>query len=1019
MKIKYYMKAKFKLLLLFLFVFSFANAQQLTVTGEVTSADDGLPLPGVNVIVKGTSTGTNTDFDGKYSLTVQSGAVLEFSYIGFKAVTITVGNQTTINVAMQTDVESLGEIVVVGYGTQRKVDLTGAISTVKAEDIEKTPNSNIMQSLQGKVPGLQIVSNGSPGASPTVRLRGVNSFFAGNNPLYVVDGQWYDTIDFLDASQIETISVLKDVSSVAIFGQRGSNGVIIISTKTGKFEQTPTITYNGYTGVQYAQNIVKMANAEQFVTMAYESESPADIEFVENAIARFGRSRINPNLPDVNTDWYEEILRPATITSHSINVAGGSESTTYGINTSYFSQDGILDMKNEYERFNIQSNIDVKVTDRLRFGSNAIFSNATQYNPENTAWFQAYFAVPILPVFDFVNTEATSTPYSDATFLGYRSSQNPFPVMRYIENQLKLRKILTSIYAEYDIIPEKLTFKTSYYHDYSTTSERNVRLPYFISGNSNRLPQDTSIRRQDQAFSFQQWDNTLTYKDTFGDHNLTVLAGSSFQDDQFNRFRATGFDVQGIGLESSWYLDFADPTSFINSVSEIGDRIYTLAYFGRVEYNFKNRYLVNATVRAEGNARYPKEIWKTTPQIGVGWVISEENFMNNDGFINFLKLRASWGQLPNGGGQGSAGARTIRQVTLAVGDILTNGILSSNNFVDLKREVLEETNFGISARLFDNKLSLEADYYIRDTKDLIVPVQQPIVGNTLLTNAGEMRNEGLEIALNWSQRISDDWSFNIGANIATLENQVTKIDTDQGYFDTGTAEFRQRLIVGEPVNAFYGWDVAGVYQNDTEVANDPIAVANNLVPGDFKYVDQNGDGVIDDADRVVLGSYLPTITYGGNLGVSFRNFDLNVAIAGQSGNSILNRRRGEVIFTNDTNLDADFAINRWHGEGTTNSYPSSAGRRKGWNQKMSSFFVEDGAFFRIQNIQLAYTIPSGSLLGKRMPETKITFTADRPFTFFKYNGFTPEVRGEDGRPGSDRQTYPVPAVYTVGVNIKI
>src|SRR5690606_5847042 len=314
---------KLKLLILCLTVGTFSFAQQMTVSGEVISADDNMPLPGVNVIVVGTSTGTSTDFDGKYTLGVQSGAVLEFSSVGFKTVTVTVTNQTTIDVAMETDVESLDEIVVIGYGTQRKVDLTGAISTVQSEDIEKTPNSNVMQSLQGKVPGLQVVSSGSPGDSPTVRLRGVNSFAAGNNPLYVVDGQWYDNIDFLDNSQIETVSVLKDVSSIAIFGQRGVNGVIIIETKSGKFEQKPVFTYNGYTGYQVAQNVLKMANTEQFATMAFESGSSADIQFVENAIARFGRSRINPNLPDVNTDWYKEVMRPAPISSHSIGVAGG------------------------------------------------------------------------------------------------------------------------------------------------------------------------------------------------------------------------------------------------------------------------------------------------------------------------------------------------------------------------------------------------------------------------------------------------------------------------------------------------------------------------------------------------------------------------------------------------------------------------------------------------------------------------------------------------------------------------
>ncbi|WP_027124904.1 SusC/RagA family TonB-linked outer membrane protein [Gelidibacter mesophilus] len=1008
------MKARLILFLFFLFSCFVAHAQESTVTGTVTSAEDNFPVPGVNVLIKGTTRGASTDFDGNFSIKVNKGEVVEFSSLGFRTVSITINTQTTLNVALEADVEALGEIVVVGYGTQRKVDLTGAITTVKAEDIEKTPNSNVMQSLQGKVPGVQIVSNGEPGASPKVRIRGVNSYSAGGGPLYVVDGMWYDTIDFLDSSMIESVSVLKDVSSVAIFGQKGVNGVIIIETKGGNFEQRPTITYNGYTGVQNARNVVKMANAEQFTTMAYESGSAPDIEFVENAIARFGRSRINPNLPDVNTDWYREILRPATITSHSIGVTGGGESATYGVSTNYFSQDGILDMKNEYERFNIQSNVDVKITDRLRMGANSIFSNATRYSPENGSWFQAYFAVPILPVYDYVNPDAVTTPYSDATLLGYRSTQNPFPTMRYNENQLKVRKVLTSIYAEFDIIPEKLKFKTSYYHDYSTISERQVHLPYFISPNSNREQQDTSINREEKKYSNQIWDNTLTFKEQFGNHNLTLLAGSSYRDEQEDKLAATGTDIQGIGFESSWYLDFADPSKFNDKVSGIGDRFYSLAYFGRLEYGFNDRYLLNATVRAEGDAKFPKEIWKTTAQFGAGWVISEESFMENSDVFNFLKLRGSWGELPNGALGGSAGTRTVSQVTLAIQDMLTNGIISTNSFSDLKREILEETNIGISARMFQNKLTLEADYYIRDTKDLVVPVTQRITSQVVLKNAGEMRNEGIELSANWNQSVSDNWSFSVGGNFGTNKNTITKIDSDQGYFDTGSAEFRQRLIVGEPINSFFGLEVGGVYQNAGDVAADPIAVSNNIVPGDLKYVDQNGDGVIDDEDRVVLGSYLPTITYGGNLQVSYKNFDLSVAVSGQSGSSILNRKRGEVIYTNDTNIDADYAINRWHGEGTSNSYPSSAGRRKGWNQKLSTFFVEDGAYFRIQNIQLAYTIPSGSLLGKRAPETKITFTADRPFTFFKYNGFNPEVEN-----GVDRQTYPIPAIYTVGINIKI
>ncbi|MGS2725287.1 SusC/RagA family TonB-linked outer membrane protein [Psychroserpens sp. BH13MA-6] len=1011
------MKAKINVLVFFLCSL-FAMSQEVTVSGTVTGAEDGIPLPGVNILVKGTTKGTSTDFDGNYSIKVTQGSVLEFFYVGLKTQTVTVGSQTTINVAMEEDVAALDEIVVIGYGSQKKADLTGSISTVKAEEIQKTPNSNVMQSLQGKVAGVQIVSNGSPGDSPTVRLRGVNSYAGGNNPLFVVDGMFYDNIDFLDSSQIETISVLKDASSIAIFGQRGVNGVIIIETKGGKLEMKPVFTYNGYSGYQNAQNVVKMANAEQFVTMAYESGSEADIEFVENAIQRYGRSRLNPNIPNVNTDWFKEILRVAPISNHNIGVTGGSESTNYGVNASFFTQDGLLDMKNEYERFNIQSNFEVEVSDRFKIGTNAIFSNATKYNPENGAWFQAYFAVPILPKFDTLNTEATPIPFSDATVLGYRGPQNPFPVMTFNENQLKIRKILATIYAEYELISDKLRFKTMYSHDYSTIAERNVRLPYFISENSQR--ETSSIRRADQTYSTQIWDNTFTYDDQFGDHSVTLIAGSSYRDEQVNQFSATGNDIQGIGLESSWYLNFADPTTFENQVNEIGDRLYSLAFFGRLEYSYKSTYLLNATLRHEGDGRFPKKIWETFPAVGLGWVISNEGFMEDNNTFDFLKLRASWGQLGNGSLTGSTGARTASQTVTDIGDVPTNGILTTNSFLDLKREVLEETNIGISSRFFDNRLTLEADYYIRDTKNLVLPREVPITAEVILDNIGEMRNQGIEIAANWSQTINEDWSFSVGGNIATLKNEVTQIDSEQGYFDTGSAEFRQRLIVGEPVNAFFGWEVAGVYQNEEQVLADPTAQYelaennNQLVPGDFIYKDQNGDGRIDADDRVVIGSYLPNITYGGNFNVSYKNFDLSVAVAGQTGNEILNRKRGEVIFTNDTNIDADFAINRWHGEGTTNSYPSSAGRRRAWNQKMSTFFVEDGSYFRIQNVQLAYTIPASSLLGKNMPETRLTFTAERPLTLFSYNGFNPEVAN-----GVDRQTYPVPAIYTVGVNIKI
>ncbi|MFW5754545.1 MAG: TonB-dependent receptor, partial [Marinilabiliaceae bacterium] len=406
-----------------------------------------------------------------------------------------------------------------------------------------------------------------------------------------------------------------------------------------------------------------------------------------------------------------------------------------------------------------------------------------------------------------------------------------------------------------------------------------------------------------------------------------------------------------------------------------------------------------------------QEKWGYFPTIGAGWVVSEENFMEGNPVFDYLKLRASWGQLGNDKIQASDGARTTETVNTALDDTKVSGHVTTSTFSYLQWERTEETNIGFSSQHFDTRLRAELDYYMRDTKNAAIHVSIPAVGESVLRNAGELRNSGFEVALNWEDNIGDDFGYQIGTNFSTLKNEVLDL-YGQPYIDGGSGEFRQRSIVGEPLMAFYGHEVEGVYQNESQIEDDPVAVENELEPGDFIYKDQNDDGVIDDDDRVVLGSYFPKINYGANLGVNYKNFDASVNISGQIGNKILNRKRGEMIWTNDGNLDADLAKNRWHGEGTSDKYPSSAGLRKGWNQKMSDYFVEDGSFFRIQNVQLGYNVPGQNLFGMQMPDARVYVTAEKPLTLFDYNGFNPEVPD-----GIDRQTYPVPAVYTVGLNL--
>lgn len=988
---------------------AFALGQERVITGRVTAADGGEPLPGVNVVVQGTTKGSSTDVNGNYSVTLTSGEnTLVFTFVGYKTVTADVGNRTVVDISFEDDVAALDEIVVVGYGTQREKDLTSSIVSLKAEELVKTPSGQVLQALQGKLAGVQVVSAGSPGASPTIRIRGVGSY-PGNNqegPLFVVDGMFFDNIDFLNPADIAKISVLKDASASAIYGVRAANGVVQIETKKGGYGQQATIVYEGYYGVQVAQNVLQMANAEQYTTMALESGSATDAGFIQNAMQRFGRSRVNPNVPNVNTDWYKEILRPAPIQNHSLSVSGGGEKTTYSLGANYFFQDGILDMKNNYERFNLRSKIDYHANDWLTVGGNFILSNATQFNPEGGAWNQAYFAVPILPVYDEQKTNAVPMAFANAQDLGYRNGQNPFPTMAFNENRTRIRKVLTNFYARVDLLEDKLFFQTTYNNSLTFLNERNIDLPFYLG--DNFLVQNSAIKRTTTAFVAHIWDNVLTYNNTFGDHNITLMAGTSFRDESMEMLTARGIGFPVTDKES-WYIRQSANIP-ANDVDDDGARLYGLSYFGRLAYNYKDKYLAYATMRADGTSKYQTK-WGYFPSFGAGWVVSEESFLQDNGVVDFLKIRGGWGRLGNDRIAASEGARTSSIVNLAINDQLRRGVVSGNNFSYLPWEVVEETNIGLTSKLMNSRLSLDMDYFIRDTENAVIAVIPPITEAYRLP-VGEIRNSGFEFSLTWEDNLPNGITYTIGANATMLNNEVRSL-YGQPYLDGGSAEFRQRSIVGEPLLAFFGYEVAGVYQNNEQVQADPVAVANNLVPGDLRFRDQNGDNLINDQDRVVLGSYIPTFTYGANLGAAWKNFEFSMNIMGQRGNKILNRKRGEVIWTADGNMDADLAKNRWHGEGTSDRYPSAAGLRKGWNQRMSDYFVEDGAFFRIQNVQIAYNLPVKTIAGVSIPATRIAVTAERPLTVFNYNGFNPEVPN-----GIDTQTYPIPAVYTVGLNVK-
>ena len=918
----------------------------------------------------------------------------------------------------------IDEVVMIGYGTAKKVDLTSSVATVKSTEIVKTPAGQAAQALQGKVAGVQISSFGSPGDTPKINIRGIRSLQGDNQPLYVVDGLFVDNIDFLNSNDIQDFTILKDASASAIYGVKAANGVVVITTKGGSYNKKSKISYDTYFGVQKASNVLKMANAEQFANFALESGNASEISSIDAAIQRFGRSRINPYLPDVNTDWYKETLRLATIQNHSLSVDGGTDKIAYSLGGDFFTQDGILKMKNSFERFNIRAKIDAKATNWLTVGGIINYSRSEKYDDESSAWQQIYYAVPIMPVYDYSYTGAYPNPYADAQLLGYRDHQNPFATLDNVD-RLGIRKRLTfNTYADVSILPKELNFKSALSYNSRKDDERIMVLPYYVSGSFQRTLDQSSIDRNNISYENYIWDNTLTWNKTFGKHNITLMGGTSFSDESYLNVRASGKFYKGSPFsrydESTWYMFNTDPDTRTVNDSDANDvalqpyRFYRTSYFGRLSYKYDNKYIVYGTIRNEGSNKFPDQKKINLPAFGASWVVSEESFMKDISWINLFKLRAGWGRLANDAVAANR-ASTPTATTSIFNDQLSTGYYFSTFKDNVKREYTEETNVGLSSEFFNRHLTLEVDYFVKDTKNLVIPVL-PIVGTEVsFANVGSMRNKGYEISAGWKGKIGNDIGYFINANYSNIKNEMTSLN-GQSFINRGEPEFQQRLVVGQPIDVFYGWVVNGVYQNTSEITSDPTAqyAINNqgtaIKPGYFNFKDMNGDGKIDSDDRVYLGSPVPTYYFGGSLGMNYKNWDLSVAFYGQGGNKILARNRGEVIKTPGRNIDAEVAINRWHGEGTSNEFPSSEGYRQLWNQRMSGFWLEDGDFIRIQNIQLGYTLKSSSL-----PEMRFSITADRPFLWSKSNNLmNPEV----GNNGVDTTTYPTPSVFTFGYSIK-
>ena len=636
---------KYKLLLLFLAIFmaqsSFAQTQ--TVKGTVVD-QEGQPLPGVTIKVDGSSQGAVTDINGEYIIqNVANGSTLSFSFIGMKSKQEKAS--PSMNVTLQDDFQKLEDVVVIGYGSAKAKDLTSPISVIKAEELKSTPSTSAMTALQGKVAGVNVVSSGTPGSGPTVRIRGAGSF-ANSSPLYVVDGMFFDDINFLDNNDIQEMSILKDASAAAIYGVRAANGVVIITTKKGMKNQKAKITYDSYVGVQSATNVLKMANSAQYATMLMEANFDAYFPVMKSSIDNYGGSYANGDFHNwtygSDTNWYDQLLRSALITNNSIGISGGSEKATYSMGISYIHQDGIMDVKNKFDRMNIRASVDYDATSWLKVGISSVMSRSKQFLPNNMAWQQAFNAPGIYPVYDDGNANAFPEKYASPSSIGFTANFfNPVATANYYDSRNSNRQFLTNAYAQLNIIPEKLNFKTNINYNYQSMEGNSFIPTYYVSSWQQQTA--SSLTKSTTNYDNYIWDNTLTFRDSKGKHNYGAMVGMSMREENYRFLSGTASNVPE-GKDEYHYLNKGDSKGV--TVSDNGTTYRGLSYFARLNYDYAGKYYVMFTMRADGSSKY-QEKWGYFPSVGASWVMSEEPWMKSQHAIDYLKLRASWGQLGN------------------------------------------------------------------------------------------------------------------------------------------------------------------------------------------------------------------------------------------------------------------------------------------------------------------------------------------------------------------------------------
>ncbi|MDQ8750889.1 hypothetical protein ATE49_13570 [Elizabethkingia miricola] len=904
--------------------------------------------------------------------------------------------------------KAIEEVVMIGYGSQKKENVTGSIGVISAKDLADKPNPNPISSIQGKVAGVQIQNSGAPGGSPRVDIRGISSL--SGKTVFIVDGMITDDISFLNPQDVESMSILKDPSSLAIFGARASNGAVIIKTKSGK--NKTVFNFSSYIGVKTVTNIPKMANSDQYVELYNEKLRNEGVTDPTKFISR-------ANYP-ANTDWFNEVLKTGFITSNDFSASG-----TLAKKLNYFASIGYLDdggtlaagrgvnSGNNFQRLNTRANLTYKINNNISVGNNFTWSHINT-NIASNPLLAAYGAPPV-----YYPVNPATGNYDPFSLI---SLANPRATLDLLRSKEKQDRILNNIWAEVKFLKD-FSFKVSYTIDH--TNSYKYEYNAINNYNPNQTPTRSNLITRDTRTEGYVWDNILSWKKNFNQHHLEVLGGFSRTQNYYHGVYSKVFDIPYTGHDRDLVLSNGVDLVTFTSNKDVDmvpykNRIESL--FGRLNYDYAGKYLVNASVRRDGATGFSSNNrFKTFPAVSVGWVISKEGFMSNQNLFNLLKLRASWGKLGNPDiTRGYDKLTTIINSGAYFGGI-GNPAETVTKIVntDIDWETTTGRDIGVEMALLNNKLKIEATYFDKDSKNVVYGINQPSISGAsnwaeFITNAYSFNNRGFEASVNYDTKISENIRLGVYANITTIKNKITSVYLDS-YNEPGAHLFGStiiRLQTGQPVGSYYGYQVAGVFQNQSDINAAPQQT--NAAVGGFKFADLDGNGVIDARDKTFLGSPIPKYTYGFGFNLSVYDFDFAMDFQGVQGNKIYNYNR-EQRYGNE-NWDLDFYKNRWQGAGTSNSYPMTTN-----NQAIilpSSFFVEDGSFFRIRNIQLGYTLPKEFTKQLAVQKLRLYFSAQNPWTSFKYNGFSPEIMNSDRvQMGIDNNIYPISAIYTFGMNL--